>query len=160
MKILVIGHHDRYRAPATAAILNLSAHLSAKSCGFTEIYEGYRVAKKMRDYLLQKEAIDLDYPEELKAKRITPQLVDWADAFVLCDLGCRQRFSEAYPGEEPRMMQLADWAEPPVPKIFDLAFCKKGSEEFNRNAAATVSAAKRIRKHLENHVLRQRKQAG
>lgn len=127
MNILVVCHGSINRSPLSAAVLR--KHLpvkgfSVKVAGF--VNPGRRATAKMRE-----QALRLGYSlEEHRSQLVTPQLLSWADKIVYMDGGNLKRLRSFSGFVEEKGVCLGEYCNPPVMRIRDPNFMRRGSEEL------------------------------
>ena len=107
---------------------------------------GERAAKKMRDAALG-HGVDLQYHRSMP---ITYERLLWAELVVYMDGGNLKRLQALSPEPLPNQLWvcLGSYADPPVGRIPDPAFMRRGSAEFERVVnqiyGASTNLAERI----------------
>lgn len=149
-RILVLCHGNINRSPLAAAVLRTYPGLEVKEAALkswnNRAWKPERASRKMRDA-----ALELGFNlEEHRSTAIYPALYGWADTVVYMDGGNLKRldaFLEQH-GFAGKCVCLGHYGTPPVSRIPDPAFIKRGTQEFHDVVQLIVSCSHGLGKKL------------
>lgn len=146
-RVLVVCHGNINRSVLCAAVLAESALLEVRSAGFGA--ENRRATLKVREQAPLHGVVA--YVGRHRSKSVTKDLLEWADYIVYMDGGNFKRLILA--GASPKkLLSLGSYADPPVLRIPDPNYLRRGSEEANAVFDLVAVASRRLRESLEKRL--------
>lgn len=123
MNVLVLCHGNVCRSPAAEAVLK-SRGLKVQSAGLKENMGTHVAMKKIRDAM---EVWGYDLSEH-RSQPVEPLMVTYADIILIMDIPNKERFRIRFPKDVHKLKFLGEYLDPPVKRIKDPGFMKRGLE--------------------------------
>jgi protein-tyrosine phosphatase len=122
-KVLVLCHGNVCRSPAAEAVLRHWG-MDVQSAGLKPDMGDHCAMKKIRDAMVQ---FGYDLSDH-RSQAVSPIQVLWADIILIMDRPNHSKMLAAFPNHMGKVKLLGRWADPPVERIKDPGFMKRGPE--------------------------------
>jgi len=142
-KVLVLCHANVNRSPLCAALLAKVGGIRVKvtQAALNPNHKSQRAAKKIRDAGMEM-GLNL---EDHRSQQVTCEMVEDADLVIYMDGGNLKRLQKLmehrtlyYPSKS---RCLGEFADPPVSRIPDPGFQRRGSDEFHNTVTLILQAS-------------------